>query len=151
MRSSEWYPSVEDHAAFPVSEKYKHRQSKECWENTWERNGSLHFSNNVVSAVKSKLILWVMFCLGTVQQTEVCRMIGREGLKWALVLATKQEAPTYRLSAPRGIHLSIQCVPLCIQQRAVLAVRVGPPLQIQSTQWDGEKEEGGRGNGHALA
>lgn len=75
-----------------------------------------------------------MFCLGTVQQTEVCRMIGREGLKWALVLATKQEAPTYRLSAPRGIHLSTQCVPLCIQQRAVLAVRVGPPLQIQSTQ-----------------
>lgn len=46
---------------------------------TWERNGSLPFSNNVISSVKSKLILWVMFCLGPVHQTEVCRKIGEEG------------------------------------------------------------------------
>lgn len=128
---------------FPCEGKIQTRAVKRVLGDPWGRNGSLHFSNNVISAVKSKLILWVMFCLGAVQQTEVGRMIGREGLKQALVLATKQEAPTYRLSAPWGIHLSTQCVPLCIQQRAVLAVPVGPPLQIQSTQamrgWKGRK------------
>lgn len=132
---------------FPCEGKIQTPAVKRVLGDTWGRNGCLHFSNNVISAVKSKLILWVMFCLGAVQQTEVCRMISREGLKQALVLATKQEAPTCRLSAPWGIHLSTQCVPLCIQQRAVLAVRVGPahPCKSKGTQamrgWKGRKWE----------
>lgn len=75
--------------------------------NTWERNGSLHFSNNVVSAIKSKLICGSCFAWVLYNKQKFVE-IGREGISPSyktgsthiLAVGSLGNLPEYTMGSP---------------------------------------------------